>query len=80
MPLPPFAVHLAESQLGVISRRQLRTGMSRAQADSLLRGPWFERIELGVHRVAGAHGCPSRAPSPPRSGPDAAPCSPGPWS
>jgi hypothetical protein len=60
MPLPPFAVRIAESQLGVLARRQLLAGMLEHQADALLRGPWFEPLELGVHRVVGGARLPAQ--------------------
>lgn len=51
--LPDPAAALAEAQLGVVARRQLLTWMSGTQADTLLRGPRFEPMEFGVHRVVG---------------------------
>jgi hypothetical protein len=51
--LPHPAAALTESQLGVVARRQLLTWLTEVRADSLLRGPWFEPMEFGVHRVVG---------------------------
>ena len=61
MPLPPSVAHLTESQLGVIARQQLHARMLGEQADALLRGPWFEQLEHGVHRVVGGARLPEQA-------------------
>jgi hypothetical protein len=53
MPLPASVARLVESQLGVVARQQLHTRMPGEHADALLRGPWFEQVEHGVHRVVG---------------------------
>ena len=61
MPLRPSVARLTESQLGVIARRQLHARMPPDRADALLRGPWFEPVEHGVHRVVGGARLPQQA-------------------
>lgn len=51
--LPIPAAALAEAQLGVLARRQLLAWSSENRTDALLRGPWFEPLAFGVHRVVG---------------------------
>lgn len=61
MPLPPPLARLIESQLGVVARRQLHARMPADHADALLRGPWFQPMEHGVHRVVGGARFPEQA-------------------
>lgn len=61
MPFPYRVIRLAESQRGVVARRQLRRELTEQQVDSLLRGPWLEGIERGVYRVVGGARLPEQA-------------------
>jgi hypothetical protein len=58
--LPIPAAALAEAQLGVLARRQLLAWLSENRADRLLRGPWFEPLAFGVHRIVGGARSPSQ--------------------
>ncbi len=51
--LPPAVVQLAEAQLGVVARHQLRRSVPDHVADALLHGAWLERLDRGVYRVVG---------------------------
>lgn len=52
--LPVPATNLAQRQLGVIARRQLRRWLTPARVDGLVRHGTLVRIERGVYRVRGS--------------------------
>jgi hypothetical protein len=56
--LPPPLLELAEAQLGVLSRRQLRTHLGSDLVDGLVRHGHLARLERGIYRIPGG------APSP----------------
>ncbi len=60
MSLPEPAISLLEAQLGVVARRQLRRWLGAQPVDDLLRGPRFDRLERGVHRLRGSAGLPEQ--------------------
>lgn len=61
MPLPLPAARLAESQYGVIARRQLAAWLPDHGVDALARGPRLEVLERGVYRVVGGARLPEQA-------------------
>jgi hypothetical protein len=61
MLLPPAAAHLAEAQLGVLARHQLRRHLGGGQIDARLRRGDLRRMEHGVYRVAGGARLPAQA-------------------
>lgn len=60
--LPAPAIALAERQLGVIARWQLRRWLTVDQIDGLVHRRALTRLERGVYRVTGSAAVPAQSP------------------